>query len=60
MKNIKNDEFPKINEQDFNLSFDLLEDVIKKWAVMSQFEKDLENYDTLKHGHEWQVLDDND
>jgi hypothetical protein len=62
MKNIKTDkfpEFPKMDKEDFILNFDILEDVIKKWAVMSQFEKDLENYDTLKHAYEWQVLDDN-
>jgi hypothetical protein len=46
------DKFPKMEEHDFNLSFDLLEDVIKKWAVMSQFEKDQENYDKLKQQYE--------
>jgi len=44
MDSKKDDKFPKIDEkvlQDLN-------EVMTKWAVMSQFERDLENYEQLK------------
>jgi len=48
MDSKKDDKFPKIDEkvlQDLN-------EVMTKWAVMSQFEKDQENYDKLKQQYE--------
>lgn len=39
------------NNNTTDLKFDLepLDDIIRKWAVMSQWEKDLENYEKLKN-----------
>ena len=48
MDSKKDDKFPKIDEkvlQDLN-------EVMTKWVVMSQFEKDQENYDKLKQQYE--------
>ena len=48
MDSKKDDKFPKIDEkvlQDLN-------EVMTKWSVMSQFEKDQENYDKLKQQYE--------
>lgn len=48
MDSKKDDKFPKIDEkvlQDLN-------QVMTKWSVMSQFEKDQENYDKLKQQYE--------
>lgn len=44
MDSKKDDKFPKIDEK---VLHDLNE-VMTKWAVMSQFERDLENYEQLK------------
>jgi hypothetical protein len=44
MDSKKDDKFPKINEK---VLHDLNE-VMIKWAVMSQFEQDLEKYEELK------------
>lgn len=44
MDSKKDDKFPKIDEK---VLHDLNE-VMTKWAVMSQFEQDLENYEQLK------------
>jgi len=44
MDSKKDDKFPKIDEKVLHE----LNEVMKKWAVMSQFERDLENYEQLK------------
>jgi len=48
MDSKKDDKFPKIDEK----VLQELNQVMTKWAVMSQFEKDQENYDKLKQQYE--------
>lgn len=35
-------------QKPMNIQWKEIEEVTKKWAVMSQWEKDLENYETLQ------------
>jgi hypothetical protein len=39
---------PEQNSEKLSYDFASLDAVCRKWAVMSQFEQDLENYDQLK------------
>ena len=48
MDSKKDDKFPKSDEKVLHE----LNQVMAKWAVMSQFEKDQENYDKLKQQYE--------
>jgi len=39
------------NKKDVEFDLEPIDDIIRKWAIMSQWEKHLENYESLKNEH---------